>query len=257
MKKSIKVLALVICLAMCAAFTACDKQPADSGSEASQNVSTSVSAAQSNLPTVSDMITDNTGSEAVSENGDTNPYSEVLANYKNAVNSIADGTFDLDTALDNFPYISESESYKWVNMFRELSDAYKESVIEPGYALYDIDKDGTNELFLINKNHDISAMFTISEGNVKFLDAYWARYYATLCEDNTVFTHGAGGADNFEDVLYKLSDGKLVEILSFGCEKGNYYKVTDGEHSDITPEEYRTQTNSYKICNDVLEFIAI
>ncbi len=272
MKKSLKALVLVMCLAICAAFTACDKEHADSGSEASQDESsTAVSAAVDSLPTVSDMITDDTSSvdatddtssEAESDDNGAQAYSEVLASYKKVIDSIVDGTFDLDTALDDFPYINENESYKWRNMLGELSNAYKYTYsnlgYDLGYALYDIDKDGTDELFLINREHDISAIFTLIDGEVQFLDAYWARYYAILCDDNTVFTHGTGSVDSFEDVLYKLSEGKLVEILSFGCERGNYYKVMDGERSDITQEEYFSQSKSYeKNNNEVLEFIAV
>ena len=263
MKKPFKFLVLVLCLAMCAAFTACDKEPTSSASETSQDVSSAVvSSTESDLPTVSDMITDDTSSadstddassETESENDGAQVYSEVLTGYKKVVDSIVAGTFDMEAALADFPCLNESISYKWSSMLGEL----QMSTEKLGYALYDIDKDGNDELFLINSDYVISAIFTVNDDKVQLLDAYWARYTAKLCDDNTVFTSGSSGASNFETVVYKLSEGSFVDVASFGCDDGNFFMISDGEHVEITRQEYADKADSYKSINDSLNFVAI
>jgi hypothetical protein len=49
-----------------------------------------------------------------------------------------------------------------------------------GYALEDLNRDGTLELILLLDSYTVLAIFTTVEGNPKLLDAYWPKYRCAL-----------------------------------------------------------------------------
>lgn len=85
----------------------------------------------------------------------------------------------------------------------------KVSAADFGYILYDLDSDGIPELFWVNNNHTILAIFTCKNNKVALLDAFWSRYTAFIDENGKLYTHGSGGFADHRLCVCKLKGTNL------------------------------------------------
>ena len=119
-----------------------------------------------------------------------------------------------------------------------------------GYALKDIDKNGTPELILFGKfDLSISAIFTLVDGVPVLLGTYWPRNECVLDGSDNIYVHASGGAmDNFTGVYQIAADGTgLTMIEAAGVEsydvtayselKVRYYVITGDEKAIVSEEE--------------------
>ncbi len=172
-------------------------------------------------------------------------YSSILEEYK----TLADTIFrDIDAVLDNeewqdqnIPIFREEGIFWqpgiWSMPFWEDKDAY-------GYALKDLNGDGSDELLLLLKDYSVLAVFSTADGKPKLVDNYWNRYYCNAIDkSNLLYIYCF--YDSAEDWYYtieRLSDdgSELLLIERYGMEtydydKGerymepHYYKVIDGK----------------------------
>ncbi len=131
-----------------------------------------------------------------------------------------------------------------------------------GYALQDIDENGTDELILeiVDEqygNNSIYAIFTLSNDAAVQVVNYGGvrnRYY--ICTDGTVENQGSSGASYSNWSYYKLIDKELILqecVFTYpGGEDGTeicwYYTTTDPNNDfskEITAEEATEITDSY------------
>lgn len=84
-----------------------------------------------------------------------------------------------------------------------------------GYALWDIDKNGTPELILFGKfDLSISAIFTLVDGVPVLLGTYWPRNACILDGSDNIYTNWSNGGFDNGDSIYQISaDGKSLVII--------------------------------------------
>lgn len=92
-----------------------------------------------------------------------------------------------------------------------------------GYALKDVNEDGTNELLIMKVSNpgetpvygkNILAMYTIVNDEACFLTGGWERNRIFLLSDNRIFNEGSSGADDSSYDIYKLIDNTdILELL--------------------------------------------
>ena len=182
-------------------------------------------------------------------------YSSVLEEYK----TLADYIYhDVDYSFFDFMVDSDdADEWQKQNMtdlgvvvielvidgllFREDKDAY-------GYALKDLNGDGSDELILLLKDYTVIAVFSIVDGEPKLADRYLDRYRCYAIDESGLFyIYGSDGSDDWSYGIYHLSDecSELLLIAEYGMEsydydtgeyytESHYYKVFDGKaYSEI------------------------
>ena len=150
--------------------------------------------------------------------------------------------------LDKYREFANKMSKKNVGSFADLDEPW--SLIAPdvmqstrkfGYALRDMDGNGTPELFLLTSDGSIWAMYTLVNEEPKMLSAFWARNTCVLDKSDMIYTSWSDGAmDNGQDAYRMSSDGQglaLVERVAMEStdESGNalpeprYYQCEGSE----------------------------
>ena len=114
-----------------------------------------------------------------------------------------------------------------------------------GYALFDLNGDGIDELFWLRRDRSIAAIFTCYEGKAVLVDAYWARSRAYVSQNKELYVNGSSGADNNDFRSYKLlSDGTLqfvrgaYSMYDPEMDEVRYFEIVPDETVDITEEEF-------------------
>jgi len=198
-------------------------------------------------------------------------YASVIEAYSNLIRNKMNGKYDTgdeyvawDEDLDAFCkqfIITEDvgdvgkscyNAVLWADWFR------------PGYAVYDINKDGTPELIVFSEDkpsnyfiegkrisicdYPIHAIFTLNKGKPIMLGAYYERYSCTLGMDGTLYVFPSYGCSPYEEYAYVLPPGgtKLEMIekrVSFGGAEGNeFYHEKNGIRTDFASgDEYFAQ----------------
>ena len=177
----------------------------------------------------------------------------VIAEYRLKGNTDFWGDYDnlkINDTLRNVIDNCGALDYNWGNMVFEFFDPYGGRVLNDFCCtLFPLNEDSQPELFILDKDYNIGAIFTIVEGTPVLLDAYWSRYFAVINDEGELCTHGSGGAaDNSSYILELLDEGILVEKYglisesvpySFDSEPSvYYYEVIGNTKTMITKEEY-------------------
>lgn len=204
-------------------------------------------------------------------------YNDVLKLCRKIADSYHDGSIliDEDTlAYDRLApigvYGDNDYPYNWSCMLVDNISYYSSGeVIDFGYSLYDINKDGTNELIWMRLDRDyydgegtlykILAIYTEVDGEAKYIDSYFNRYSAVIVDEG-IFTYGSGGIayTNFELSQLKANSSELSTIIEFGCDGyrddnetiPNYYRKVDNQTVEITEEEFGELYDEYS-CSDL------
>ena len=109
-----------------------------------------------------------------------------------------------------------------------------------GYILYDLNGDGTPELFWVRADHSIVAVFTYYQNQLTFLDASWSRYYGFISPMGQLCYSGANGAVENYRGCFVLQEGKLVEVFRVTCQYAEQFTETDPQfHSMIYVSQER------------------
>jgi beta-lactamase regulating signal transducer with metallopeptidase domain len=83
-----------------------------------------------------------------------------------------------------------------------------------GYALRDMDSNGTPELFLLTSDGSVWAMYTFIDGSAKLLGTFWPRNSCVLDSSDIIYINWSNGAfDNGRDAYRMSKDGRELEFI--------------------------------------------
>ena len=159
---------------------------------------------------------------------DFSSYDAILATYRQAIPHLTGGL--KDTVEGQFAYDDHTEYETFFSIYTAAKDALsglrsyhyetKEYVYEEkyrsayGYALYDVNGDGSDELLLMLDDYTIFALFTLQNGKPELL----LSSDMTIDQDGVIRT-GRGSVDRYysDYYLYEIDkNGKLNTKLQFG-----------------------------------------
>ena len=123
----------------------------------------------------------------------------------------------------------------------ELVNAYVNDPSSMGYATKDINRDGVDELILLDKGNKIYTLFTVEKNSPVLLLTYDATTIV-ISSDGTVYTRKKLGDSvySYQTTIEKIVDGKLEGMEYCAVMSGNsmsYYKKENGEQIEITKQE--------------------
>lgn len=165
-------------------------------------------------------------------------YEDILEGFREYAMYIIND--DVQTAWDEGvfvpSFIDETNDYDWWCMQAELSIWHYRRIPKEqssfGYALEDLNGDGSDELILLLIDYSVPAIFTTAGGEVRLVDAYWPKHDCVILDDGTLYTHTSAGAPNWSSRIEYISpeSGELEVLEECGCDGPNgYYTIVDGE----------------------------
>ena len=141
-------------------------------------------------------------------------YSEVLNDYKNILEfrfsenfyeeynngNLVDLSEKLKNDIDRTVVISSTPvkiGKHWWYMVVEMDSLLdtEGSINDFGYLLKDINNDSVKELFWVDRDYNILAIFTIVNGKAELVDAFWPRHRAVITNCGDIYLRMSGGAD--------------------------------------------------------------
>jgi len=137
-----------------------------------------------------------------------------------------------------------------------------------GYAIKDINGDGTPELILLNKESTILSLFTLKDNKPVLLGSYSRREYCGgIAADGTIYTVGRAGAAAYSLTASNQKPGasELTELTYFYCDADYnaeptaffYRQVINGEERDITHERFQELMSQYSTPPTPMQFTFI
>lgn len=186
-------------------------------------------------------------------------YEEILPDYETVVDFRLSDTFESDynsgktvELSDALTVLDEELGYRWHCMMIEMlpwgSQFTKASF---GYALKDLNADGIPELFWVREDGFILAVFTVSDGEARLLDAYWTRHSGVLADSDYLLTMSNSGATCTQYKVNEISaDGTgLTAVAEFGVD-GDYYEMIGGEKVTVDEARFQELQAAYSSEND-------
>lgn len=196
--------------------------------------------------------------------GDISVYTEILMDYNTLIDYRVSRTFECD--WNNGNYITESETLlnarcdktgertthgvdlgsKWSYMIVEMVAGLENSTKEAfGYVIKDINDDSVPELFWLRNDRTILAIFTICDGDVVLLDAFYSRYKCVITNEGRIYTFAGGGGSNQYDLKSLSNEGRLDAICSFGTEWNfdrtgiEFFEIVDGQKIIVNEQHFQ------------------
>lgn len=174
---------------------------------------------------------DNTVNEINTEKEDqTSYYEPIIDEYKKYIAASGDNRED-------YTYVNVVDTYSYDEL-----DAQRK--LDWYYALYDINKDGTDELFVAykqNNEYTVLNIFTYENNAIKKSEEYWGRSRFNAVYDNGIIV-GNGSSSATEDVY------------SFNTLNGNktyFVIIFDGNSQTIKTDSY--VDTSYTSIEDMIK----
>lgn len=173
-------------------------------------------------------------------------YSKV-ANGKFDRTKWTGGTYDTLMAFD-----TEADYLVFNKIVAACVLVQSSSTAKFGYALKDLNKDGIDELVLMESKGYLLAIFTQKDGKAVLLDSYTDTRTAFIDANGLIHVQTRLLPGNSKDALYSLctiADGKLVTTLEVGALyvksgysniEDSWFKVVDTQRAAITKDEYTT-----------------
>ena len=155
---------------------------------------------------------------------------------------------------ENIPVLSEA-GITWHTMLAVDDDFWKDKDVY-GYALKDLNGDGSDELILLLEGYTVLDIYSIVDGKLKHLDWYWDRHdCCAIDESGLLYIYNSERVVDWWYTIERLSDdgSELLLVERYGMEsfdydtdeeyqEPHYYKVTDGktysEREIITEAEF-------------------
>ncbi len=254
-----KIFASLLCLLAIISLISCNDTNTENGSEKKES------------ELINSDITD--GSDISNNQSDpsqvASEYSSVLSLYTKVINACADyqDAKDNKALYEQFDITDKDEQRLFDKLLASTYLFYggrtKEDSHSPhyklscGYATKDLNKDGKDELILMNDNYNVIALFSLENGQPVLLGSYIPRGCCTIDADGTLHIYSNDGAADFSHMIYKLSKSGtgLEEITRFGAsgydwtDSGTcyvkYYKYVGNSEIDISEDEYEALTEQY------------
>ena len=135
-------------------------------------------------------------------------YKPILDIYKNTV-------INLDNQLDSNdkPYAEGTQEYQWWSAIFGAVGSYHLSTHVPGYAFYDLNQNGNDEMLLLLDDYTVLAIFSFADGKPILLDNYWNRKKCTIDGNGTIQVYGSGGTGISSFSIFKISDDDKEFVL--------------------------------------------
>ena len=214
------------------------------------------------VPAIADDTTPNNAPIA-----DFSSYEGVLSAYKIIVESFSEYSQSdwVNGKFDALFKISDNETY---DIFHKLfyygiegrptetyfgQDYAKDGDNAYGYAKKDLNRDGVEELILLNDNYEIFAIFTKSDGKAVFLDGVcgvWVDENGHLYKE--ISTGGVVSRDG-EAFVFEIDGTALKTLVGVGyrvnvfLQKEGWYKTEGNSKTDISKEEGEALYAEYDI----------
>ena len=186
--------------------------------------------------------TEQTGNIPSNDISNEEKYKSVLDIYKDVIMNLDEKINSKDS-----PYAEGIKEYEWESAIIGACTTLNPSTNVPGYAFYDLNKNGNDEMLLLLDDYTVLAIFSFADAKPILLDNYWNRKKCTIDGDGTIQVYGSGGADNSSFSIYEIakSDKELVLLEEYGTDGGDsdtgipyYYKKLNGSNTSITALEY-------------------
>ncbi len=129
-----------------------------------------------------------------------------------------------------------------------------------GYAIRDINRDGIDELVLLNEDYTIVAIFSMVNGTPTLLRNYKPRTICWIDAQGLLHESGSNGADSHSHAVYRIAQGgaKAEPVVEFGTSGHvwvddvavqQYYKLQGDLATEITEQEYKELNQAWKCCD--------
>jgi len=133
-----------------------------------------------------------------------------------------------------------------------------------GYAVKDINNDGTQELIILCNNTEaptLMALFTLKDDKPVLLQDFDSRNEGALAANGTLYCVGDGGVMHEELKAYRLAPDavNLTLMAEYQSDLSNseaplWYKIVDGEKKFITQAEFEALKTEYLNPPDPMQF---
>ena len=148
---------------------------------------------------------DNSGGESGHAQGKA-AYAEIIGFYKHFAisQSLEAAEYLLSRLTSALSIKNEQQTYELDNSIFESRNG------SLGYALFDLNGDGTPELIILSEDYTIHAIYTLQLGKHILVGSYWSRKNCIMDEIGLLcISSSSGAADNSESIYFLDSDGKL------------------------------------------------
>ncbi len=188
-------------------------------------------------------------------------YSSILQEYRLFVDNMASGKY---ASVNEDGIIFDDDVFKspvqgdlsghWFYMKHDanLWEVWDMARSFFGYALEDLNGDGSDELILLEDEYKVLAIFSTVNGKPKLLDAYWSRYECAILDSGLLHTMGSDGAGDWVHAIQQLSpdSSELLNVVQVGSRMDenwdeHYYRIEDGKEEEINETELDTYFEQY------------
>lgn len=125
-----------------------------------------------------------------------------------------------------------------------------------GYAIKDLNRDGVDELVLLNNDYQIIAILSTVDRKPVLLDAYTPNSSCWIDGDGYLHHCESNGAGSSSHTVYQIpiESTALISVIEYGMDRHEsingsaltkYYKLTDGKKIELSEEDYRQIDKSY------------
>ena len=233
MKKGIvvKVLSAGLCVAVSVSMAACAKTEETRDTTEEETIETEIiKPIESSEETSSEETTETT--EQTTEEDKINPYEEFIQGYKEAIANPTD-TWYYGPGVDTSDYMNLGQGLIVV----EIQNAFS-------YTLFDIDKDGVDELIIggvyTNSNNVkfvyVTGVVALDGDGYKIVAAGWSRSSLEYVGEGYFVNSGSGGAALHYDEV-SVYDGENKELTTVGALVTEYVgnaERTEAQYSYFT-----------------------
>ena len=174
-------------------------------------------------------------------------YPSIIEEYRIFIDYIIDDNFEYAYKNSIFESPNGELIYNWSCMMIEANIWYKYlSEKKPdsfGYALKDLNGNGTPELILLSKDYYVFAVFSLVDNKPYLLDVFWPRHSCVIYDSGLLYNHSSGGATLWDYRTQRISqDGRELLLVELYGDDGSYlgdgfYKVIDGKKYVIDRSE--------------------
>jgi len=197
------------------------------------------------------------------------PTTTPFSSYQSILELCRTIVYSLDTVNQNpqgladnlFGFDDSTEKEWFLEIYYALHYLYRdrtspENKLSLGYAVKDLNRDGVDELVLLDDRYTVGAIFSMANGKPVLLGDYYQRDSAWIDENGWIHRNGSGGADCWLNAVYKIGAGgaSFELITEFGADGFEwvgeeavtiYYKLVNGEKIRITEAEYDSLAEQY------------
>ena len=168
------------------------------------------------------------------------------------------GIYDrCDKALYEKLFISAYLLYAGRGQNDWFSPHYKLSC---GYAIKDINRDGIDELVLLNEDYTVVAVLSTANGSPILLRSYKPRNTCYIDAQGLLHELGSNSSDSHSHAVYRIVPGgaQVELVIKFGTSGHvwvddvavqQYYKLEGDLATDITEQEYRELSQAWDCCD--------